>query len=106
MEFVTRKSDCKRNTEEVLIKSPKEITKRASIPGGSKYCIIVKPFHASFLPYKQIIFRGVTFSDDFSIELIRNNEPLIIADSRHADTAHSIERMMHIGNRATYKIEA
>lgn len=80
MELVTRKSECRRNaTGDVLIKSPKEITKKHT--RSSKYCIIVKPFHASFLPYKQIVFRGVTFSDDFSIELIRNNETVLISNN-------------------------
>ncbi|MCD6011341.1 MAG: hypothetical protein K0Q79_1203 [Flavipsychrobacter sp.] len=78
MEFVTRKSECKRSTQDVLIKSPKEISRRASKVHTPKYCIIVKPFHESFLPYKQIVFRGVTFSDDFSIELIRSNDSVII----------------------------
>jgi len=77
MELVTRKSDCKRPVEMgMFIKSPKEITKQHSIGTEPKYCIIVKPFHLSFLPYRQIVFRGVTFSDDFSIELIRNGDPV------------------------------
>jgi hypothetical protein len=88
MELVTRKSECKRNAPiDVLIKSPKEITKRAQREHVPKYCIIVKPFHESFLPYKQIVFRGVTLSDDFSIELIRSNEPVIIG-GQHSHLEH------------------
>ena len=75
MELVTRKSECKsRTANEILIKSPKEIAANLKHSNTPKYCIIVKPFHLSFQPYKQIIFKGVTLSDDFSIELIRNNE--------------------------------
>ncbi len=84
MELVTRKSECKRATaDELLIKSPKEINKRHNNTMTPKYCIIVKPFHASFMPYKQIVFRGVTFTDDFSIELIRNNDAVIIGNNNH-----------------------
>ena len=88
MELVTRKSECKHILPgQGLVKSPKEITKKIRKETTPKYCIIVKPFHASFLPYKQIIFRGVTFSDDFSIELIRNNEPVVVTDDSNKDTA-------------------
>lgn len=81
MELVTRKSECKRLPDAaMLIKKPKDAKKIAK-PSAPKYCIIIKPFHSSFLPYKQIVFRGVTFSDDFSIELIRNNEPSIAHDN-------------------------
>ncbi len=85
MELITRKSECKRQTaNEVFIKSPKEITKNHS-HNEPKYCIIVKPFHLSFLPYNKIVFKGVTLSDDFSIELIRNNEPVTIEQEPQAD---------------------
>lgn len=94
MEFVTRKSECKRSSApELLIKSPKEITVRSRKEHSPKYCIIVKPFHESFLPYKQIIFKGVTLSDDFSIELIRSNESIVISDA----TTHP-EHIIHSNN--------
>jgi hypothetical protein len=99
MELVTRKSECKRHTGMgMFIKSPKEITKKHDGTGEPKYCIIVKPFHASFLPYRQIIFRGVTFSDDFSIELIRNNEPVIVAHNE----PNSI--VMHANENGSFRI--
>lgn len=100
MELVTRKSECKRNAPiDVLIKSPKEITKRGHREHVPKYCIIVKPFHESFLPYKQIVFRGVTLSDDFSIELIRSNEPVIINNS-----IDHLEHVFHSNNRNSFRL--
>lgn len=100
MELVTRKSECKRNAPiDVLIKSPKEITKRAQREHVPKYCIIVKPFHESFLPYKQIVFRGVTLSDDFSIELIRSNEPVIIGGQR----SH-LEHLFQSNNKNSFRL--
>jgi len=105
MEFITRKSACKKQTTDVLIKSPREITKNTPGFSAPKYCIIVKPFHTSFLPYKQIIFRGVTFSDDFSIELIRNNEAVIIENS-HTHTMAEQESLFLSCNKAAFKISA
>ena len=101
MELITRKSECKRTmAPELFIKSPKEISKKIQRSDAPKYCIIVKPFHESFLPYKQIVFRGVTFSDDFSIELIRNNEPVIVEKI----SSNSMEHLFHNNNNATFRL--
>jgi len=101
MELITRKSECKRTqTNDLLIKSPKEINKMSRRETTPRYCIIVKPFHESFLPYKQIIFRGVTFSDDFSIELIRNNEPVIIKNDRQ----DILSGIFHSDDNTTFRI--
>ncbi len=103
MHLVTRKSECKHLPEPgMLIKSPKEITKNYRKESAPKYCIIVKPFHNSFLPYKQIVFRGVTFSDDFSIELIRNSGALDIREqiTEHEDAEH----IFHSNGDATFRI--
>jgi hypothetical protein len=103
MVLVTRKSECKHPADQgMLIKSPKEITRHNHKEAATKYCIIVKPFHDSFLPYKQIVFRGVTFSDDFSIELIRNNEPVVI--DRHYDEAELAEHIFHSNGDATFRL--
>ena len=100
MELVTRKSQCKGHTDAgLLIKSPKEIAR--SKKSVHKYCIIVKPFHTSFLPYKQIVFRGVTFTDDFSIELIRNNEAVVIANETEQEQVGNI---FHANSNATFRI--
>ena len=103
MELVTRKSECKHlaNTG-MLIKSPKEINRSNHKEATPKYCIIVKPFHSSFLPYKQIVFRGVTFSDDFSIELIRNNESVVV--DRAYEEAELAEHIFHSNGDATFRI--
>jgi hypothetical protein len=99
MELVTRKSDCKRPADEgMFIKSPKEISRKVK-ENTPKYCIIVKPFHASFLPYRQIVFKGVTFSDDFSIELIRNADPVIIQQNHDA-----AESLIHADGNATFRL--
>lgn len=101
MELVTRKSECKRQiADDVLIKSPREITKKMVKAEAPKYCIIVKPFHASFLPYKQIVFRGVTFSDDFSIELIRNNDAVVISNNAGTNVAN----VFHNNGQAVFKV--
>ena len=102
MELVTRKSQCKSHSDiGFLIKSPKEIAKNKKKESAQKYCIIVKPFHASFLPYRQIVFRGVTFSDDFSIELIRNNEAVLIADETQQE---QLSNIFHANGNASFRI--
>jgi hypothetical protein len=101
--LITRKSECKLPQAGMLIKSPKEITKRARKEAGPKYCIVVKPFHSSFLPYKQIIFKGVTFSDDFSIELIRNNDAVVI-ESDHAQKPEQLAHLFHANDIASYRL--
>src|SRR4051812_41762746 len=103
MELVTRKSECKHYAEPgLLIKSPKEIIRNHTGETAPKYCIIVKPFHNSFLPYKQIVFRGVTFSDDFSIELIRNNDTIIL--DKHYEDAELAEHIFHSNGDATFRV--
>ncbi len=104
MELVTRKSECKRLVDSsMLIKSKKEITKKMTKATSPKYCIIVKPFHSSFLPYKQIVFRGVTFSDDFSIELIRNADD-VIAHQEHTQINDSLTNVFHTSGQAIFKV--
>lgn len=99
MQLVTRKSECKKIAGgEVLIKSPRDINRKITDHHTPKYCIIVKPFHESFLPYKQIVFRGVTFSDDFTIELIRGNEAMIICNRINP------EGLFHADNNDSFRL--
>ena len=99
MQLVTRKSECKKTAGfDVLIKSPRDIVRKITDHHTPKYCIIVKPFHESFLPYKQIVFRGVTFADDFSIELIRGNEAVIIGNRANP------ESMFQTDNEDTFRL--
>ena len=80
MKLITRKSECKKETNERLIKSPKEAIRKTLSNYLIQNGVIIKVYQPSYISKEEIVLRDAKYLNDLTIKL-NNSNSLVTIDN-------------------------